>query len=161
LEFTRFLYLTTKCKPLFRLRARTELLLRRSKGRFSEGCGGVEFEVPEGSCIHKPSPHILSRSGLSGPVEGWSLSKLTPSSSRSPLTKLIVRAEHVCLLHAGPTLVMSSLRQCYHIIGGHELVPNLCLSCLARAYHSWSCLHHSGRGYAGIKYGYARCGKGL
>ena len=38
------------------------------------------------------------------------------------LTKLIIETEHVCLLHAGPTLLMSSLSHCYHIIGLHKTV---------------------------------------
>ena len=30
--------------------------------------------------------------------------------------------EHLCLLHAGPTLMRSSLCQCYHTIGSGQLV---------------------------------------
>lgn len=45
---------------------------------------------------------------------------------KHPLTKLIVCAKHIHLLHMGPTLVNSSLRQCYHIIGGRQLVHLVC-----------------------------------
>ena len=34
-----------------------------------------------------------------------------------PVTKLIIRAEHLRLLHAGPTLLISSLSQRFHITG--------------------------------------------
>ena len=39
-------------------------------------------------------------------------------SGKHQLTKLIIRFEHRRLLHAGPTLLSSSLSEKYHIIGG-------------------------------------------
>lgn len=38
-----------------------------------------------------------------------------------PMTRLIIRMEHLRLLHAGPTLLMSSLSQRFHIVGGRSL----------------------------------------
>ena len=65
------------------------------------------------------------------------LSKVSPSQihpvilhKKHPLTKLIVRAEHIRLLHAGPTLVMSSLHQRYHVIGGRQLIRMVCRECV-------------------------------
>ena len=41
------------------------------------------------------------------------------------LTKLIIRTEHERLLHAGPTLLMSSLNCRYHIVGGRRVVRSI------------------------------------
>lgn len=49
---------------------------------------------------------------------------------KHPITKLIVLTEHKRLLHAGPTLVMSSLYQRFHIIGGRQLVRFLIRECI-------------------------------
>ncbi len=49
---------------------------------------------------------------------------------KHPLTKLIVRTEHLRLLHAGPTLVLSSLCQRYHLLGGRQLVQLICRNCV-------------------------------
>ena len=49
---------------------------------------------------------------------------------KHPITKLIVCSEHLRLLHAGPTLVMSTLSQRYHIIGGRQLVRFLLRECI-------------------------------
>ena len=40
----------------------------------------------------------------------------------STLTKLIIRGEHLRLLHAGPTLVAASLARRFHILGGRRAV---------------------------------------
>ena len=51
---------------------------------------------------------------------------------KHPLTKLILRTEHTRLLHGGPTLMMSSLCQRFHIVGGRQLarfVARECITC--------------------------------
>ena len=49
---------------------------------------------------------------------------------RHPLTKLIIRAEHVRLLHAGPTLVSSSLGRRLHIVGQRNAVRSITRACV-------------------------------
>ena len=49
---------------------------------------------------------------------------------KHPITKLIVCSEHTRLLHAGPTLMMSSLAQRFHIIGGRQLVRLVARECI-------------------------------
>ena len=41
------------------------------------------------------------------------------------LTRLMIQTEHLRLLHAGPTLLMSSLCRRYHIIGGKTTVRSI------------------------------------
>lgn len=47
-----------------------------------------------------------------------------------PLTRLIAKKEHIRLLHAGPTLLLSSLRDKYWPISGRNLVRNVVRSCI-------------------------------
>lgn len=49
---------------------------------------------------------------------------------RHPLAKLIIRYEHLQLLHGGPTLVYSSLSYCFHIIGGRRITCSIIHSCV-------------------------------
>jgi len=51
-------------------------------------------------------------------------------SGGHPLTKLIIRTEHLRLLHAGPTLLMSSLNCRYHIVGGRKVLRSITRSCV-------------------------------
>ena len=51
-------------------------------------------------------------------------------AGRHQLTKLIIRNEHQRLLHAGPTLVMSSLAQRFHIIGARRAVRAITRNCV-------------------------------
>lgn len=51
-------------------------------------------------------------------------------SSKHPLTKLMIQTEHVRLLHAGPTLLMSSLNCRYHIVGGKKVVHSIARACV-------------------------------
>ena len=46
------------------------------------------------------------------------------------MTGLIVRSEHLRLLHAGPTLVIASLGRRYHIIGGRNVVRSIIHGCV-------------------------------
>ena len=47
-----------------------------------------------------------------------------------PITRLIVRSEHVRLLHAGPTLLACSLNRRYHIVGGRKTVRSITRACV-------------------------------
>ena len=51
-------------------------------------------------------------------------------SGKHPLTKLIIQAEHLRLLHAGSTLLTSSLNHRYHIFGGRRVVRSITRSCV-------------------------------
>ena len=61
-----------------------------------------------------------------------------PYNSRHPiilhgkhsLTKLIIYLEHLRLLHAGPTLIMTSLCRHYHIIGCRKAVRSVTRKCI-------------------------------
>ena len=46
------------------------------------------------------------------------------------ITKLIVRSEHVRLLHAGPTLLFSSLSHQYHIVGMRNTIRSVTRQCI-------------------------------
>ena len=46
------------------------------------------------------------------------------------VTRLIIRAEHARLLHAGPTLVAASLSRRYHIIGGRKVIRSITRECV-------------------------------
>ena len=49
---------------------------------------------------------------------------------RNPLTKLIIRAEHLRLLHGGPTFVSSSLSRRFHIIGHRKTIRSITRACV-------------------------------
>ena len=59
------------------------------------------------------------------------------------LTKLIVRSEHTCLLHAGPTLVSASLSHQFHIIGFRLVIRPITRACVV-------CRGLSGRAVSGL-----------
>ena len=48
---------------------------------------------------------------------------------KQPITKLIIQEEHVRLLHAGPTLLTSSLNRRFHIVGGRRFVRSITRGC--------------------------------
>ncbi len=50
-------------------------------------------------------------------------------SGKHPITRLIIRSEHIRLLHAGPTLLNSSLNCKYHIIGARKTIRHITRSC--------------------------------
>ena len=52
------------------------------------------------------------------------------------VTKLIIRGEHLRLLHAGPTLVHGSLCRRFHIVGGHKVVRSIIRQCVTCKKHS-------------------------
>ena len=47
-----------------------------------------------------------------------------------PISKLIIRSEHVRLLHAGPTLLTCMLNRRFHIIGGRRSIRSITRSCI-------------------------------
>ena len=49
---------------------------------------------------------------------------------KHPLTKLLIRSEHLRLLHAGPLLLFASLSRLHHIIGGQKVVRSITRSCI-------------------------------
>ena len=49
---------------------------------------------------------------------------------KDPLTTLFTRSLHISLLHAGPTLLMSSVGAVLHIIGAKRLIRSICRSCV-------------------------------
>ena len=49
---------------------------------------------------------------------------------KHPLTSLIIRTEHLRLLHAGPTLLSASLSLRYHIVGGRNVVRLITRECV-------------------------------
>ena len=61
-----------------------------------------------------------------------SLSKIHPNilHQKHAVTRLIVRAEHLRLLHSGPTLMAASLSRRFHIIGGRRLMRFVARECI-------------------------------
>ena len=53
-----------------------------------------------------------------------------------PLTRLTVRGEHVHLMHAGPTLLMSSLSRRYHITSLRKMVRSVTRQCITCRRHT-------------------------
>ena len=49
---------------------------------------------------------------------------------KHPLTHLIIRSEHIRLLHAGPTLLMASLNNRYHILGCRKIIRSITRGCV-------------------------------
>ena len=49
---------------------------------------------------------------------------------KHPLTRSIIRDEHLRLLHAGPTLLVASLSRRYHIVGGQRSIRSVARKCL-------------------------------
>ena len=47
-----------------------------------------------------------------------------------PLVKLLIRSEHLCLLHASHLLTSASLFRHFHIVGGHKAVRAITRSCI-------------------------------
>ena len=49
---------------------------------------------------------------------------------KDPVTKLIIETEHLRLLHAGPTLIASSLSRRFHIVTGRKAVRSITRGCV-------------------------------
>ena len=92
-------------------------------------------QIPRTSCLISLRP-FLDSSGLLR-VGGREEHSGLPIDRRHPiilhgnhlLTRLIVHCEHLRLLHAGPTLLLSSLFQRFHIVGGRKLVRSITRGC--------------------------------
>ena len=50
-------------------------------------------------------------------------------SGKHPLTKVIIRSEHLRLLHSGPTLLGSSLGHKFHILGSRKVIRSVTRHC--------------------------------
>ena len=48
----------------------------------------------------------------------------------NPITRLIIRSEHLRLLHAGPTLLSCSLNRRYHIMRGCKVIRSITRACV-------------------------------
>ena len=46
------------------------------------------------------------------------------------ITKLLIRYEHICLLHCGPTLLSVSLNRHIHMLGEHKVVRSITRTCV-------------------------------
>ena len=53
-----------------------------------------------------------------------------------PITKLIIVSEHLRLMHAGPTLLLSSLNQRFHILKARKVVRSIARQCVTCKRHS-------------------------
>ena len=92
--------------------------------------------IPSASCLHSLRPFIDTSGVLR--VGGRLCNSDAAFTQRHPiiihgqhsLSKLIIRWEHVRLLHASPTLVGSSLGRRYHIIGQRKAVRTITRACI-------------------------------
>ncbi len=93
-------------------------------------------DLPSESCLRSLHP-FLDESGLlrvGGRVQNSSFA----FSQRHPvilhgghkLTGLVIQSEHLRLLHAGPTLVTSSLCRRFHIVGQRKAIRNVTHACI-------------------------------
>ena len=57
-------------------------------------------------------------------------------SGKHAVTKVIISTEHLRLLHAGPTLLSSSLNRKFHIVGGRKSVHSITRGCVACRRHA-------------------------
>ena len=73
----------------------------------------------------------LSNSSLS-----HSQQHLVILDGKHPITKLIVLSEHLCLLHAGPALVLSSLNMRFHIVKARSTIRSITRQCITCKRHS-------------------------
>ena len=92
--------------------------------------------VPKDSCL-LPFRPFLDQAGLLRVGGRESNSELPYSKmypiilhGKHPLTKLIIRSEHVRLLHAGPTLLISSLSHRFHVISLRKIVRSITRQCI-------------------------------
>ena len=124
-------------------------------------------------------PHSILRVGgrMSNSKLSYPKSHPIILHGKHPITNLTIRAEHLRLLHAGPTLLISSLNQRFHIICLRKTVRSITRQCVICKRHSVrpenqllgqlplervtpaSVFERVGVDYAGpfeIKYGYVR-----
>ena len=95
-----------------------------------------DTEVPRSGCLSSLRPFLDSNGILR--VGGRGAQLKLAYDTRHPIvlpgkhavTKLIVRAEHLRLLHAGPTLVAASLHCRFHIIGSRVIIRTIVRQCV-------------------------------
>ena len=92
----------------------------------------AKHPLPSSSCLLPLNPFVDSDGVLC--VGGreqhskFSYSKMHICGTH-PLTKLIIRLEHLRLLHAGPTLVSAALTRHFHITSMGKAITRQCITC--------------------------------
>ena len=93
-------------------------------------------KIPTSSKIYSLNPFVddqgILRVGGRQQRARFSYSSRHPIilDSRHPLTKLLIRSEHIRLLHGGSLLVSSSLFRNIHLLGGHRAIRSIVRSCV-------------------------------
>ena len=92
--------------------------------------------IPQSSCILSLNP-VLDEAGLlrvGGRQQNarFSFNSRCPVilPSKHPLVKLLIRSEHLRLLHGGPLLISASLSRQFHIVGGHKAIRSIVRNCV-------------------------------
>ena len=82
--------------------------------------------------------HSIVRVGgrMSNSTLPYSQSHPVILDGKHPITKLIIHSEHLRLMHAGPTLLLSSLNQRFHIVGARKTVRSITRQCIVCRRHS-------------------------
>ena len=93
--------------------------------------------VPRSGCLSSLRPFLDSHGIVGGGERGAQL-KLAYHTCHSvvlqgkhAVTKLLIRTEHLHLLHAGATLVAASLHHRFHIIGSRVIIRAIIRECVA------------------------------
>ncbi len=92
--------------------------------------------LPKGNCLITLHPFVDEKGilRLSGRINNSVLhyEQLHPAIlyGKHQITKMIIRAEHVHLLHAGPTLLTSSIYVRFHIVGGKRIIRDITRACV-------------------------------
>ena len=98
--------------------------------------------LPPSSCLKalrlfidtKGLLRVGGRQGISQSISYEAQHPLT-LHGKHPLTHLIVHAEHLHLLHAGPTLLSASLATRYHVVKGRMIICSVCRQCITCCRH--------------------------
>ncbi len=93
-------------------------------------------ELPNSSCLLPLRPFLDESSVLR--VGGREQNSDLPYASQHPIilsgkhafTSLVIRSEHVRLLHAGPTLLTASIGRRFHILGSRRAVRSITRGCV-------------------------------
>ena len=92
--------------------------------------------LPSKSCVLALHPFLDSfgvlRVGGRQQNSKLSFSSLHPAivHGKHPVTKLIIRSEHLRLLHAGPALLTSTLSRRLHIVGYRKVIRSITRACV-------------------------------
>ena len=93
----------------------------------------AKYPLPSSSCLLQLNPsYSVLRVGGREQYSKLSYSKMHPIIIRGmhPVTKLIIRLEHLHLLHAGPTLVSAALTCRFHITSMRKTVQSVTHQCI-------------------------------